>query len=95
LYHGGVVPFLVSGPDFKSGGGLTRSMVGSIPIYSRHNIFRKVKNMSDEIAALVINSHVIKCPVCDGEQGIVLVWNDGDVDLICMGCKHKERFSVE
>jgi Zn ribbon nucleic-acid-binding protein len=45
--------------------------------------------------AQVINSHIIKCPVCDGNQGVVLVWNDGDVDLICIGCKHTERFSVD
>ena len=51
--------------------------------------------MGGEVEALVIDSHVIKCPVCDGNQGIVLVWNDGDVDLICVACKHKERFSVE
>ncbi|MDO9534252.1 MAG: hypothetical protein Q7J85_02725 [Bacillota bacterium] len=51
--------------------------------------------MSEEFEAQVISSHVVKCPVCDGAQGIVLVWNDGDVDLICMGCKHKERLSME
>lgn len=49
----------------------------------------------EDYEARVINSHVIKCPVCDGEQGIVVVWSDGDVDLLCMGCKHKERSSVE
>ncbi len=32
----GVARRLVGRPDFKSGGGLTKSMVGSIPIYSRH-----------------------------------------------------------
>ncbi len=35
----GVARRLVGRPDFKSGGGLTKSMVGSIPIYSRHTIF--------------------------------------------------------
>ena len=34
----GVVSGLVALPDFKSGGGLTKSMVGSIPIYSRQKI---------------------------------------------------------
>ncbi len=48
-----------------------------------------------EYTSQVINSHVVKCPVCDGSQGIILVWDDGDVDLICVGCKHKERFAVE
>ena len=38
--------------------------------------------MNEEFEAEVINSHVVKCPICDGNQGIVLVWNDGDVDLI-------------
>ena len=88
----GVVGGLVLSSDFKSGGGLTRSTVGSIPIYSRQK--SEVQAMSEEFEARVINSHVAKCPVCDGEQAIVLIWNDGDVDLICIGCKHKERFSI-
>ncbi len=50
--------------------------------------------MSEEFEAQVINSHVMKCPVCDGEQAVVVVWDDGDVDLLCVGCKHTERFSV-
>ena len=50
---------------------------------------------TEEFASEVISSHVIKCPVCDGDQGVVLVWNDGDVDLICIGCRHKERFSLD
>ena len=45
--------------------------------------------------AQVIDSHIVKCPVCDGNQGVVLIWNDGDVDLICIGCKHKERLSFD
>ena len=36
FYNAGVASGLVVLPDFKSGGGLTRSTVGSIPIYSRH-----------------------------------------------------------
>lgn len=51
--------------------------------------------MSAEFEAEVIHSHLVKCPVCDGEQGIVLVWNDGDIDFICVGCKHKERMSLD
>ncbi len=50
--------------------------------------------MSEEYEAQVINSHVIKCPVCDGDQAVVVVWDDGDVDLLCVACKHTERFSV-
>jgi len=53
------------------------------------------KKVSTEFEAEVIHSHLVKCPVCDGEQGIVLVWNDGDIDFICIGCKHKERMSVD
>lgn len=53
--------------------------------------------MSEEFEsdAQVINSHVTKCPVCDGNQAVILVWSDGDVDLLCVGCKHNERFSIE
>lgn len=50
---------------------------------------------SDEYVSEVVSSHIIKCPVCDGTQAVALVWNDGDVDLICTGCRHKERFSIE
>ena len=50
---------------------------------------------SEEYVSEVISSHVIKCPVCDGAQAVILVWNDGDVDLICIGCRHKERFSMD
>lgn len=50
---------------------------------------------TEEYLSEVMDSHIIKCPVCDGEQAVVLVWNDGDVDLICIGCRHKERFSVD
>lgn len=56
---------------------------------------RRRKMSTEEFASEVISSHVIKCPVCDGDQGVVLVWNDGDVDLICIGCRHKERFSLD
>jgi hypothetical protein len=72
-------------------------MVGSIPIYSRHifKITKRRPGMSEEFESQVISSHVVKCPVCDGNQGVVLVWNDGDVDFICIGCKHKERLSLD
>ena len=44
----------------------------------------------------VINSHVIKCHVCEKEQqAVVLIWSDGDVDFLCMQCRHKERNSVD
>ena len=69
--------------------------MGSIPIYSRQIMSGGGREMNEEFEAEVINSHVVKCPVCDGNQGIVLVWNDGDVDLICVGCKHKERISLD
>ena len=50
---------------------------------------------TDEYVSEVIGSHIIKCPVCDGTQAVVLIWNDGDVDLIYTGCRKKERFSID
>ncbi len=48
-----------------------------------------------ENEAQVINSHVISCPNCGREQAIAVVWSDGDIDVVCTGCKHEERLGLE
>jgi len=48
-----------------------------------------------ESNAKVVNSHVITCPNCKEEQAIAVVWDDGDVDVVCAGCKHEDRMGLE
>ena len=50
--------------------------------------------MSEDNAA-VVNSHKIDCPACEKELAIAVVWDDGDVDIMCASCKHVERLTVE
>ncbi len=51
--------------------------------------------MEKEESARVINSHVISCPSCKGDYAVAVVWDDGDVDVLCTACKHTERLSGE
>ena len=48
-----------------------------------------------ESNSTVVNSHVITCPSCGREHAVAVVWDDGDVDVMCAGCKHNERLTVE
>lgn len=49
-----------------------------------------------ECEAQVIESHIVACHACGAEdKAVVLIWSDGDVDYICLKCKHKERNSVD
>ncbi len=48
-----------------------------------------------EDSANVVNSHVINCPHCNNQHAIAVIWSDGDVDIVCAGCKHEERLGVE
>jgi len=51
--------------------------------------------MSGEENPTVVNSHIISCPSCSKDDAIAVVWDDGDVDVLCTGCKHFERLSAE
>ncbi len=50
--------------------------------------------MENENSAHVVNSHVLSCPSCGRDHAVAVVWSDGDVDIICSGCKYAERFGV-
>ena len=54
----GVAVHLVGALDFKSSDGLTRSMVGSIPIYSRQVKNRACLEFHDTLYFLYNNKHL-------------------------------------